>query len=105
METESANRLPIAKTVKETVEFPEKDESVGEVVISFSGPHPMEFLERKVWTLLISLRMRRKVWSWVNDDCRLWMSLGHTSLLLLLHHSIKNMWRQIRRFGMLEQFC
>lgn len=48
VETASAERRPISHTTKETVEFPEKDESVGELVISFTGPHPMDFLERKV---------------------------------------------------------
>lgn len=47
LETESAQRGPIAKIIKETVEFPEKDESMGELIISFMGPAPSEFLERK----------------------------------------------------------
>lgn len=48
VETASADRRPIAQTIKETVEFPEKDESVGELIISFSGPPPGDFLTRKV---------------------------------------------------------
>lgn len=48
METPSANRPPIAKSRQETVTFPEKDESLGELVISYLGPPPSEFLERKV---------------------------------------------------------
>ena len=67
LETDSAKRFPVTKLVKETVEFPEKDESrcfkqhcigtifdqsgVGELVISFLGPVPNHFLERKVWHL------------------------------------------------------
>lgn len=47
LETESANRT-LQATVKETVEFPEKDESVGEVMVSILGPPPNAFLERKV---------------------------------------------------------
>jgi Zn-dependent M16 (insulinase) family peptidase len=48
VETLSAIRAPIAKTLTETVEFPEKDESMGELVINFMGPPREHFLERKV---------------------------------------------------------
>jgi hypothetical protein len=48
LETESANRQPIVKTVKQTVEFPEQDETVGELILAFMGPSPTNFLERKV---------------------------------------------------------
>ena len=48
LETPSANRPPIAKSHQETATFPEKDESLGELVISYLGPPPSEFLERKV---------------------------------------------------------
>lgn len=48
VETPSAHRKPIPKTLKETVEFPEKDESMGELAISFMGPAPGDFLEQKV---------------------------------------------------------
>lgn len=48
MDTASAKRVPIPKTIKEDVEFPEKDESMGELLISYMGPPPGEFLERKV---------------------------------------------------------
>ncbi|KAK0478409.1 Metalloenzyme, LuxS/M16 peptidase-like protein [Armillaria novae-zelandiae] len=37
VETASANRPPIAETIKETIEFPEQDESVGEVTIHVPG--------------------------------------------------------------------
>jgi hypothetical protein len=47
LETPSANRPPIAKLRQETVTFPEKDESLGELIISYLGPAPSEFLERK----------------------------------------------------------
>ena len=50
LETPSANRPPIAKPCHETVTFPEKDESLGELVISYLGPAPSEFLERKART-------------------------------------------------------
>ncbi|KAF5374955.1 hypothetical protein D9758_000192 [Tetrapyrgos nigripes] len=52
VETPSANRQPIPKTIKDTVEFPEKDESVGELIITFLGPAPNEFLERKALDIL-----------------------------------------------------
>ncbi|KZT05962.1 uncharacterized protein LAESUDRAFT_701454 [Laetiporus sulphureus 93-53] len=51
-ETPSALRGPIQTTLKETVEFPEKDESVGELVIGFMGPPPNAFLERKALDIL-----------------------------------------------------
>lgn len=48
LETPSAHRPPIARSRQETVTFPEKDESLGELIISYLGPPPSEFLERKV---------------------------------------------------------
>ena len=45
-------RQPIKETIKETVEFPEKDESVGELQIGFLGPPPTAFLERKALDIL-----------------------------------------------------
>ena len=48
LETPSVNRPPITKSHQETVTFPEKDESLGELVISYMGPPASEFLERKV---------------------------------------------------------
>ncbi|KAF8622884.1 hypothetical protein AX15_006649 [Amanita polypyramis BW_CC] len=52
LETASAERPPITQTVKEVVEFPEKDESMGELIISFLGPAPNAFLERKALDIL-----------------------------------------------------
>ncbi|KXN89943.1 hypothetical protein AN958_04947 [Leucoagaricus sp. SymC.cos] len=52
LETPSANRVAASKPIKETVEFPEKDESVGELIISFLGPAPDQFLERKALDIL-----------------------------------------------------
>ncbi|RDB28821.1 hypothetical protein Hypma_015435 [Hypsizygus marmoreus] len=52
VETASANRVPPPKTVKEVVEFPEKDESMGEVTVNFLGPPPKMFLERKALDIL-----------------------------------------------------
>ena len=48
LETPSANRPPIAQSRQETATFPEKDESLGELIISYLGPAPAAFLERKV---------------------------------------------------------
>ncbi|KAJ8521451.1 hypothetical protein ONZ45_g1850 [Pleurotus djamor] len=52
VETASANRQPIPKPIQEVVEFPEKDESVGELQITYLGPPVSEFLERKALDLL-----------------------------------------------------
>ncbi|KAF7436910.1 hypothetical protein PC9H_003744 [Pleurotus ostreatus] len=52
LETPSANRKPIPKNIQEIVEFPEKDESMGELIITFLGPPVNEFLERKALDLL-----------------------------------------------------
>ena len=48
METASAKRSPITHITKEIVEFPEKDESQGELLITYTGPPPNDFIERKV---------------------------------------------------------
>ena len=48
VETASADREPIKEVTKEAVEFPEKDESQGELLITYNGPSPTAFLERKV---------------------------------------------------------
>ncbi|KZV77044.1 hypothetical protein PENSPDRAFT_645781 [Peniophora sp. CONT] len=45
VETSTANRQPIGKFVEETVEFPEQDESSGELAIGFMGPRTGELLE------------------------------------------------------------
>jgi len=52
VETASANRERIKEVIKETVEFPEKDESQGELLITYNGPPPTAFLERKVCLIL-----------------------------------------------------
>ncbi|PSS37563.1 hypothetical protein PHLCEN_2v579 [Hermanssonia centrifuga] len=52
VETPSANRPAFSETIKETVEFPEKDESVGEIQISWVGPPPNAFLETKAIDML-----------------------------------------------------
>jgi len=51
-ETASARRGPIEKIAKETIEFPEQDESVGELLITYTGPSPTAFLERKALDIL-----------------------------------------------------
>jgi Zn-dependent M16 (insulinase) family peptidase len=52
LETASAKRPAISQTTKEVVEFPEKDETMGELIISFLGPPPNAFLERKALDIL-----------------------------------------------------
>jgi Zn-dependent M16 (insulinase) family peptidase len=52
LETASAVRKPIPRNVKDTVEFPEQDESMGELIINFMGPPPNAFLERKALDIL-----------------------------------------------------
>lgn len=48
IETPSANRVPLENKADD-VEFPEKDESVGELLIVFMGPAPDDYLGRKVY--------------------------------------------------------
>ncbi|KAL0951071.1 hypothetical protein HGRIS_007809 [Hohenbuehelia grisea] len=52
VETPSAARQPISKTIQDICEFPEKDESMGELIINFLGPPVNHFLERKGLDLL-----------------------------------------------------
>ncbi|KAG5654101.1 hypothetical protein H0H81_007515 [Sphagnurus paluster] len=52
VETASATRPPLNETIKDTVEFPEKDESMGELTLTFLGPPPNAFLERKAIDIL-----------------------------------------------------
>ncbi|KAF8832423.1 hypothetical protein HHX47_DHR1001921 [Lentinula edodes] len=52
LETPSAIRPPIKESIKKIIEFPEQDESVGEIIINFLGPAPNEFLERKALDVL-----------------------------------------------------
>ena len=52
LETASAIREPFPEVFREIVEFPTKDESVGEIQLGFRGPHPMAFLERTALSVL-----------------------------------------------------
>ncbi|KIJ21665.1 hypothetical protein PAXINDRAFT_63491 [Paxillus involutus ATCC 200175] len=52
METATAKREHIKEITKESVEFPEKDESQGELLITYNGPPPTAFLERKALDIL-----------------------------------------------------
>jgi Zn-dependent M16 (insulinase) family peptidase len=47
VETASRKR-DLIENLRETVTFPEKDESIGEIYIAHLGPSPSDFLERKV---------------------------------------------------------
>jgi hypothetical protein len=44
LETATAQRKPLSKNMEEVVEFPEQDESHGELYMAFSGPPPTDFL-------------------------------------------------------------
>jgi Zn-dependent M16 (insulinase) family peptidase len=48
LETPTVNRPPLERTVERVVEFPERDESVGELLLGFMGPPVEQHLERKV---------------------------------------------------------
>ncbi|CAE7154201.1 unnamed protein product [Rhizoctonia solani] len=51
-ETPSAQKPSLKGVTKATVEFPEQDESAGEVVVSFQGPEPEKFTESKAMEML-----------------------------------------------------
>lgn len=58
VETPSAIRGPIKETQVKLIEFPEQDESVGEIYMGFMGPPPNNFVERKVGgSILLSLQL------------------------------------------------
>lgn len=82
LETPSANRPPIAKPLNETVTFPEKDESLGELVISYLGPAPSELLERKASPHNLPLFLRRVNWIFFRPS----ISYPCISRPLRLHH-------------------
>jgi Zn-dependent M16 (insulinase) family peptidase len=49
METASAEKIVLHGAVEETIEFPDKDDKTpGEIVMTFIGPAPAEYLERLV---------------------------------------------------------
>lgn len=75
VETASANRERIKEVTKEVVEFPEKDESQGELLVTYNGPPPTAFLERKV---CLSSRVCEQLAQYI---FRLW-----TYYLSTLHH-------------------
>ncbi|CAE6470602.1 unnamed protein product [Rhizoctonia solani] len=52
VETPSAQKPGLKGITKATVEFPEQDESAGEVAVSFQGPEPEKFTESKAMELL-----------------------------------------------------
>ncbi|KAI0734519.1 Metalloenzyme, LuxS/M16 peptidase-like protein [Fomitopsis betulina] len=52
VETPSAIRGPIKETQVKLIEFPEQDESVGEIYMGFMGPPPNNFVERKALDIL-----------------------------------------------------
>lgn len=50
--TPTAHNPPLEKSTKTSVDFPEKDESLGEIIIAFKGPAYTDFLERKALDML-----------------------------------------------------
>ncbi|KAF8592090.1 hypothetical protein K439DRAFT_1401667 [Ramaria rubella] len=54
VETPTANRKPLLQTRSETVEFPEKDESAGELTMAFAGSAPNDYLTAKALEILAS---------------------------------------------------
>ncbi|KAF8761528.1 Insulinase (Peptidase family M16) [Rhizoctonia solani] len=52
IETPSAQKPALKGNTKATVDFPEQDESAGEVAVSFQGPEPENFTELKAMELL-----------------------------------------------------
>ncbi|CAE6416736.1 unnamed protein product [Rhizoctonia solani] len=52
VETPSAQKPGLKGITKATVEFPEQDESAGEVAVSFQGPEPEKFTELKAMEML-----------------------------------------------------
>ncbi|KAI9460971.1 Metalloenzyme, LuxS/M16 peptidase-like protein [Lactarius psammicola] len=52
LETPSAQRTPIKELIEHTVEFPEKDESTGELLINFMGPRTDDLLESAALEIL-----------------------------------------------------
>ncbi|KAJ7619113.1 Metalloenzyme, LuxS/M16 peptidase-like protein [Mycena polygramma] len=77
VETASAIRPPIQETIKDTIEFPEEDESVGELIISSLGPAPNQFLERKaldiIGTYLTSSSVAPLNKEYIEIDTPLWI--------------------------------
>jgi hypothetical protein len=59
VETASADRRALEKTIQEMVEFPELDESIGDVIITFLGPMRDRYLEREVGWLSYASMIRR----------------------------------------------
>ena len=51
VETASARRKPITELIQHTVEFPERDESTGELIINYLGTRTEDFLESTVRVL------------------------------------------------------
>ncbi|KAF8307697.1 hypothetical protein DL93DRAFT_2064630 [Clavulina sp. PMI_390] len=52
LETPSATPFKISEPREDTVEFPEKDESLGELMLSFVGPSYADYLDRKAIDIL-----------------------------------------------------
>ncbi|KAI1658966.1 Metalloenzyme, LuxS/M16 peptidase-like protein [Daldinia decipiens] len=51
---ESAQPPPLKKTIVETVEFPEEDESIGDMVVGFFGPSCTDLIQSSGLTILLT---------------------------------------------------
>jgi Zn-dependent M16 (insulinase) family peptidase len=51
VDTPSARRTPIKELIEHTVEFPERDESSGELIINYLGSRTEDYLESTVCVL------------------------------------------------------
>ncbi|KAI1325385.1 Metalloenzyme, LuxS/M16 peptidase-like protein [Xylariaceae sp. FL0255] len=51
---ESAQPPPLKETIVETVEFPEEDESVGDIVVAFFGPNCIDIVETTALNILLT---------------------------------------------------
>lgn len=51
---ESAQPPPLEKTIVETVEFPEEDESIGDMVVGFFGPSCTDIIQSSGLTILLT---------------------------------------------------
>ncbi|KAH9082169.1 Metalloenzyme, LuxS/M16 peptidase-like protein [Lactarius deliciosus] len=76
LETPSALRTPMKELVEHTVEFPEKDESSGELIINFMGPRTDDLLESAVRVL----SSRYRAWPHYDSGSRDSWDISHVTL-------------------------
>lgn len=94
VETPSARQPKLKGVKQDTVDFPEKDESSGEAILSFQGPPPDHFTDQKV-------RKYLPQFSIVYTRHRLWTCSECISRIRLYHRSRKNLLKLRNHFGMI----